>query len=246
VRTLLLIFAHPDDETFLAGGSACKYAEEGVRVVLVTATRGESGKVGDPPQCTREELPAVREEELRRAAAILGIAEVHLLDYRDRDLAAAPPERIRGQLVTLIRRCRPSVVVSFNPDGGNLHADHVAISRFAVDAVSAAADHRWYPETGPAHPAGRLVWTTGRHPWQLAREADIAACPGADFVIDVSAWRDRKAAALRAHATQHQSAARNFFSQPDCDRLLGLEVFRQAAGPVLSRRPLDDLFHGLR
>jgi LmbE family N-acetylglucosaminyl deacetylase len=245
VRTLLLIFAHPDDETFLAGGSVCKYASEGARVVLVTATRGESGKVGEPPLCTQEELPAVREGELRRAAAILGIAEVHLLDYRDRDLAAAPPERIREQLVTFIRTCRPSVVVSFNPDGGNLHADHVAISRFAADAISASADRRWYPASGPPHAAGRFVWTTGRRPWQLAREADIAACPGADFVIDVGAWRDRKAAALRAHATQHQSADRNFFSQPDCDRLLGLEVFRQAVGPNLSRRPLDDLFEGL-
>jgi LmbE family N-acetylglucosaminyl deacetylase len=245
VRTLLLIFAHPDDETFLAGGTVCKYTEEGVRVVLVTATRGESGKVGDPPRCTREELPAVREGELRRAAVILGIAEVHLLDYRDRELAAAPPERIREELVTLVRRCRPSVVVSFNPDGGNLHADHVAISRFAADAVSAAADGRWYPASGPPHAAARFVWSTGRHPWQLAREADIASHPGADFVIDVGAWRDRKAAALRAHATQHQSADRNFFSQPDCDRLLGLEVFRQAAGPCLSRRPLHDLFDGL-
>ena len=74
-RTLLFVFAHPDDETFLTGGVASKYTDEGVRVVLASATRGESGKVGDPPVCSREELPAVREEELRRAAAILGIAE---------------------------------------------------------------------------------------------------------------------------------------------------------------------------
>ena len=73
----------------------------------------------------------------------------------------------------------------------------------------------------------------------------MAAHPGVDFAIDVSRWRDRKAAALRAHATQHRSVERNFFSQPDCDLLLGIEVFRQALGPALPRRPLDDLFDGL-
>jgi LmbE family N-acetylglucosaminyl deacetylase len=245
VRTLLLIFAHPDDETFLTGGSACKYADAGARVVLVTATRGELGKVGEPPLGTREELPAVREGELRRAAAILGIAEIHLLGYRDRELAAAPPEQIREQLVSLIRRYRPAVVVSFDPNGGNLHPDHIAISRFAADAVSAAADPRWLPSAGVPHSTGRLVWPTGRGPWRLVREPDLAAHPGVDFLIDVSAWRNQKAAALRAHATQHESADRNFFSQPDCGRLLSVEVFRQASGPRPSRRPLDDLFDGL-
>jgi N-acetylglucosamine malate deacetylase 2 len=245
VRTLLLIFAHPDDETFLTGGSACRYASHGVRVVLATATRGEAGKAGDPPRCAPDELPALREEELRRAAAILGVSEVHLLGYRDRELAAAPPERIREELVTLVRRHRPSVVVTFDPNGGNLHPDHVAISRFAADAVSAAADPRCLPSAGAPHAVGRVVWPTGRGPWRLVREPDVAAHPGVDFLIDVSAWRDRKAAALRAHATQHQSASRNFFSQPDCERLLSVEFFRQALGPPLSRRPLDDLFDGL-
>ncbi len=244
-RTLLLIFAHPDDESFLTGGVACRYSGDGTRVVLATATLGESGKAGEPPLCTREALPAVREAELRRAAAILGIAELHLLGYHDRELASAPPERVREQLVSIIRKCRPSVVASFDPHGGNLHPDHVAISRFATDAVVAAADPRYVPAAGPAHEVRRLVWTPGRHPWQLVREPDIAAIAGVDFVVDVSAWRERKAAALGAHATQHQSVERNFGAQPDRDRLLGIEVFRQAFGPALARRPLDDLFDGL-
>jgi LmbE family N-acetylglucosaminyl deacetylase len=244
-RTLMLVFAHPDDETFLTGGAACTYADEGVRVVLVTATRGESGKAGEPPICTREELPALREQEMRRAAAILGLAEVHLLGYHDRELASAPPEQIREQLVAIIRRHRPSVIVSFDPNGGNAHPDHIAISRFTADAVSAAADPRWFPSAGPPHATPRVVWPTGRGPWRLVREPDIAAHPGVDFLIDVSACRERKAAALRAHATQHQSAARNFFAQPDCERLLSSEVFRQAMGPPLERRPLQDLFDGL-
>ncbi len=244
-RTLLLIFAHPDDETFLAGGLSCRASSDGTRVVLATATRGESGKAGDPPLCAPAELPAVREAELRRAAAILGIAELHLLGYRDRDLAAAPAERVRAQLVGLIRAVRPSVVVTFDPHGANLHPDHIAISRFASDAVAAAADDRFQPGDRPAYAVPRLAWTPGRHPWQLVREPDIASCPGVDFAIDVSAWRDRKLAALRAHATQHRSVERNFDSQPDRDRLLGFEAFRQAFGPPLARRPLTDLFDGV-
>ena len=59
-RTILCVFAHPDDESFMAAGVACKYAEEGARVALVTATLGEEGGAGDPPVCTKEELPAVR------------------------------------------------------------------------------------------------------------------------------------------------------------------------------------------
>ena len=245
MTTLFLSFAHPDDETFLAGGAACRYAAEGTRVVLSTATLGESGKPGNPPVCTLEELPAVRERELRRAIGLLGIAELHLLGYRDRDLASAPPDRIREQLVALIRRHRPPVVVTFDPNGANLHPDHVAISRFTSDAVAAAGDPRWFPALGDAHTVQRLVWVPGRHPWELARRADLAEQPGVDFVIDVSAWRDRKAAALRAHATQHQSAQRNFFAHADCDVLLGTELFRQAWGPALDRRPVRDLFAGI-
>jgi N-acetylglucosamine malate deacetylase 2 len=244
-RTLLLIFAHPDDETILAGGSACKYTAEGVRVVLATATRGESGKPGHPPVCVPADLPEVRERELRRAAEILGIAEVHLLGHRDRELHLAPPEEIRRQLIQLIRAERPQVVVSFDPNGGNLHPDHIAISRFASDAVAAAADPRWHPGSGPPHDAPRLAWVPGRHPWQLVREPEIGSFPGVDFVIDVGAWRDRKLAALRVHATQHQSVERNFLSQADRDQLLGAEIFRQAFGPVLRRRPAADLFEGL-
>lgn len=239
---LLLSFAHPDDETFLAGGVACRCAEGGGRVVLSTATLGESGKAGDPPLCAPADLAATRERELRRAVALLGISELHLLGYRDRELASAPADRIREQLMVLIRRHCPAVVLTFDPNGANLHPDHIAVSRFTSDAVAAAADPRWCPALGPPYAVRRLVWVPGRRPWELVRRSDLADQPGVDFVVDVSRWRERKAAALRAHATQHQSAHRNFFAQPDCDRLLGTEIFRQAWGPPLAVRPASDLF----
>ena len=103
--TLLFCFAHPDDESFSGAGTAMKYAAEvGFRSVLVTATLGERGKTGDPAICTVEELPACRERELREAVRIIGIDDLHLLGYRDRELAEAPPVDVRQALVTIIRR----------------------------------------------------------------------------------------------------------------------------------------------
>jgi N-acetylglucosamine malate deacetylase 2 len=244
-RGILLSFAHPDDETVLAGGVACRYAEEGGRVVVSAATRGEAGKSGDPPVCSREELPNVRESELREAARILGVRQVELLGHKDRELASAPPERIREQLVRLIRHHRPQVVITFDPNGTNLHPDHIAISRFTSDAIAASADSRWCPDAGEPHQVQRLLWTPPQRFWQLLRLPDIAAAPGVDFAVSIASCAARKALALRAHRSQHLSIDRIFFSPPDVERLLSLELFRQAWGPHLLRRPLPDLFAGL-
>src|SRR5688572_1604398 len=101
---LLFIYAHPDDESFNAAGIARMYADRGADIALVTATRGDAGRAGEPPICCREELPARREAELRDAAAILGVGQVTMLDYLDKHLAEAPPDEIRSQLVVAIRR----------------------------------------------------------------------------------------------------------------------------------------------
>ncbi len=244
-RTILLSFAHPDDETFLAAGLACKYGAEGARVVLSTATLGEAGKAGDPPVCSPEELPAVRKAELLAAAAIIGIRDVRLLGHRDRELPAVEPDTIRRQLVGLIREWRPQVVITFDPNGTNFHPDHIAISRFTVDAIAVAADPRWFPEAGTAHVVRRLVWSPQRRPWQMSRLGNLPAQAGADIVLDVAQYADRKADALRAHRTQAASVNRNFFSQPDWRQLLSTEVFRQAFGPPLPTRPIFDLFDGI-
>jgi N-acetylglucosamine malate deacetylase 2 len=222
-----------------------KYAAAGARTAIVTATRGERGKAGDPAVCAPEDLAACREKELREASAIIGFDELHLLDYRDRELANAPPEEIRQTLVSIIRRVRPTVVLTFDPNGFNVHADHVAISRFTSDAVSAAADPRWLPETGTPHIVSRLLWTPTFPPWDAARFERVDTHPSADFVIDVSEWRERRIAALRAHRTQHLSIDRYFFDQPALDRVLAVETWRQAWGPPLGDRPADDILHGL-
>jgi LmbE family N-acetylglucosaminyl deacetylase len=77
---LLAVLAHPDDEVFRCGGTLALLVRRGVRVHLLTATRGEAGSCGDPPLCTPEELPALRKRELRCACAALGIEPPHLFD----------------------------------------------------------------------------------------------------------------------------------------------------------------------
>ncbi len=242
---ILLMFAHPDDESFIAGGLVRRHADRGGETALVTATRGDAGRVGDPPVCRREELPAIREAELRRAAGILGIADVRLLDYRDKHLAEAPAAGMREALVRRIREHRPHVVISFDPGGMNGHADHVAIARFVVDAVVAAADPRWLGAAGKPYRVPRVLWNAPIPPWEVTRPRDLGEEPGVDFVIDVARQRAAKAAALRAHRTQQVPIDRCFFSKPDVDRILSIEAFRQAWGPALRRVPEDDVLAGI-
>jgi LmbE family N-acetylglucosaminyl deacetylase len=233
---LLLVYAHPDDETFIAGGTIAKVVSAGIHVGLVCATRGQRGKTSG--LCTIEELPAVREAELREAAGILGIHEIELLPYEDQKLSTAPPDEIRRHIVTAIRRQRPQIVISFDPNGGNLHTDHIAISRFTSDAVTAAADPRWYPESGAPHAVDRLLWQSTIHVFDLGRTANPAQQPGIDFLIDTSPFREKKQNALRAHRTQFPGLSK-IFSE---DATLALEAFRLASGPRPVSVPADDLF----
>jgi len=244
-RRLLLVFAHPDDESVFAAGLACLTSDGGGHVALCTATPGERGKVGDPPVCPPERLAAQRQDELIEACRILGISTLRVLGYPDRALAVAPTDLIRRQLVEVIRAVRPQVVVTFEPNGTNLHPDHVAVSRFTSDAVVAAADWRWYPELGAVHAVPRLLWTLPVRPWVALRGESPAALPGVDFAVDVSTCMARKADALRAHRSQHLTIDRIFFSKPDASRLLSVELFRQAFGPPLEAVPAPDVFAGI-
>ena len=105
--TLLAVFAHPDDETFRPGGTLALLAQCGVRVELLTFTHGESGSCGDPPLCTSEELPDVRERELRSACAALGLLPPRLLDHTDGHLQEADAKAMMGHILSIMtdERC---------------------------------------------------------------------------------------------------------------------------------------------
>jgi LmbE family N-acetylglucosaminyl deacetylase len=155
-RRLLGVFAHPDDEVFCAGGTMAQAAEAGAEVMIVSATRGERGQIRDPAAATRGTLGAVREDELRAAAAGLGVQHVQVLDYADGTL---PHHRssLGAVIADVMRQFHPDTVITFGADGGYGHPDHVAISGLATEAFRALArDHnrgqRLYHAVFPPRP----------------------------------------------------------------------------------------------
>ena len=241
----LLIFAHPDDETFVAAGLICRYGAAGASFSLVTATRGDAGGRGDPPLCSREALPERREDELRESATLLGIHHIHILDYHDKRLNDASAPNIRTELANIICRYRPHIVVTFDSNGMNGHPDHIAISRFTMDAVSMAREPRRLPDSIKPYSVQRVLWTSSVAPWETTQPVDLRTEPGVDFLLNVSAHKETKAAALKLYRTQHVPITRCFFSKNDVNDILSRETFRQAHGPPLDQVPCGDVLTGI-
>lgn len=152
--TFLAVHAHPDDEAIGTGGTFARYAAEGIHTVLVCCTRGEEGEIHDPDlgeQEARPRLGAIREGELRAAAALLGIHELHFLGYRDSGMIGTPPnanpanfmnadaDEAAERLATLLRAARPQVVATYDEQGGYGHPDHKMAHRVTHLAIARAA-----------------------------------------------------------------------------------------------------------
>jgi LmbE family N-acetylglucosaminyl deacetylase len=136
--TTVLVWAHPDDETYLSGGAAATLVGQGQRVVAVTATRGEAGGPDTTP-AARLETARIRTAELDRALTLLGVADHVWLDYEDGRCAEADAEPAVRRLVGLFDDVRPDTVVTFGPDGFTGHPDHRTVSRW-VDRALARCD----------------------------------------------------------------------------------------------------------
>lgn len=170
--TFMTIHAHPDDESIGTGGVLARYADEGIRTVLVTCTGGEVGEIGDPTLANPDNLAEIRARELRAACEILGVGHLELLGYRDSGMmgttdnehpdafARADLDVAAGTLVALIRRHRPQVLVSYDEHGFYGHPDHINANRITVKAFARAGDPAAYPEQGlePWQPA-KLYYT---------------------------------------------------------------------------------------
>jgi LmbE family N-acetylglucosaminyl deacetylase len=143
---LLGVFAHPDDETFCAGGTFARYAEQGAEIMVVSATRGQAGQIRDGAVGTRRTIAAVREAELRLACERLGITTVRCLEHVDGTLADAAFPALVEEVAEVIGEFRPDVVITFGPDGGYGHPDHVTISAVTTAACQRAADPRPGPD----------------------------------------------------------------------------------------------------
>ena len=127
--TVLMVWAHPDDETYLAGGLSAALTDAGRRVVCVTATRGEAGG-------TTAGLAQIRTAELEAALKLLGVEEHHWLDYPDGGCASVDDDKAAARIRAVVDDVRPDTVVTFGPDGFTGHPDHQAVSRWVDLAVS--------------------------------------------------------------------------------------------------------------
>lgn len=157
---LMCVLAHPDDESLGNGGILARYAAEGIKTYLVTATRGERGWLGDERDYPGSEiLGKVRENELLDAAEVLDIGYVDFLNYIDGDLDSSHPAEVIAKIVGHIRHTRPDVIVTFGPDGGDGHPDHIAISQFTTAAIVEAANpHSVYYQNMAPHCISKLYY----------------------------------------------------------------------------------------
>ena len=237
------IFAHPDDETFCVGATVAKYADAGVETDLFCATDGDAGKNSGVAVSSRQELAAIRRDEARAAARILGIASVELAGYGDGALQQLDPALLTASIVAFIRRHTPAIVLTFGPEGAPTgHRDHQAISRAATAAFFLAQLRTAFPdqiEQGlTPHRAKRLYY----HAWQYPHKNPSLKLESVPFTarIDATDHRQRKLDAFMAHATQRY--AYDLFVT---DVLLDAEFFAFAAGTPQPRPMIDDLFDGL-
>jgi LmbE family N-acetylglucosaminyl deacetylase len=143
---MLGVFAHPDDETFCAGGTLAKYVAAGWEVMVISATRGQAGQIRDPLAATRHTLGQVREREFYAACKHLGVHHARVLDYMDGTLQDVDGHELTGAIVQIIRAFRPDVVITFGPDGAYGHPDHIAIGAAATRAFEQAGSPRHFPE----------------------------------------------------------------------------------------------------
>ena len=131
------IFSHPDDETSASGGTMPQLIKDGHVVQVVTATRGELGTLGTgDTKISRNELPYVREAELRRNMELIGALPPIILGYKDQDLNKEDPEIVSTKLFAIMSDINPDIVVSFGPSGISGHADHIATHQCTVKAFT--------------------------------------------------------------------------------------------------------------
>ncbi len=148
--TILSVWAHPDDESFSCAGLMAAAVAGGRRVVCVTATRGELGSTDETRWPAGPQLAEVRTKELAACLAELGVTEHIWLDYPDGGCADADEARAIARLRAIAADVRPDTVLTFGPDGGTWHPDHMAVSRWTTAALSGTDAAVHYTSTTPA------------------------------------------------------------------------------------------------
>lgn len=261
---LATVLAHPDDETFGTGGTLIRYASEGVEIHSLCLTEGEQGWNGRPgqPVAPPGQVGATRAAELAEAGRRMGVASVTCLRYPDGGLAGVTEDHVVRDIVRWLRRVRPDVVITWGPDGGYGHPDHIAAGERALRAVELAGIARHEPELGDhvhvkrcyrfvasaefLDAIGVLVPEFAEYMRTLAVKPQRWTRQRLGAAIDVSGFLERKLEAMRAHATQALDYAMWERARASMPAILSEEVyvraFPDAGGPPLER----DLFAALR
>ena len=189
---ILAIAAHPDDIESWCGGTLARAIDAGATVRLLLVSSGDKGSAD--PDADPREITATRETEAREAARRLGIAEVAFLRHPDGDVENT--RELRGELAAWIRRWRPDVLFTHDPEHPEppytFHRDHRAVGRAALDAAYPLARD---PLSFPEHRADGLEPHAVRQVWLFASEAATTA-------VDIAGGFERKIAARLAHASQ--------------------------------------------
>ena len=184
-RHILIVYPHPDDESFSVAGIAAMQAAMGVPITYACLTLGEMGRnLGNPPFATRESLPAIRKQELIAACEAIGIQDLRMMGLRDKTVEFEDDEKMVRLVTDLIEELHPSMIFTFLPKYC-VHPDHEATARAVVEAV-----RRLPKEQRPTLLGAGFANNT---------EQEMGP---ADFVVDIRAFKEQKLNALKAHASQ--------------------------------------------
>jgi len=250
-RTILVVLAHPDDESIACGGTLARLSDAGARIILLCATRGERGGPTGPVR--DDGLAQTRMHELIRAATTLGIAVVILMDHPDGELRWEDVPLFHAEIVAAIRRYAPACVITFAHDGLYWHGDHIGVYERVRTALSSLGDQA-PPMYGVTMPRGMIPritaaalargWTPPQKGfWSLNPDAFGLHSAPPTIVVDVRQWISRKLVAMRSHESQIGHG--HPFDQIDAaqaDEWLGVEhLHRTAAQPMTGDvlAPLD-------
>jgi LmbE family N-acetylglucosaminyl deacetylase len=263
MATLVSFHAHPDDECIACGGTIRKAAEEGHRVVIVVATRGEQGEIPEGLLDQGEQLWQRRVTETYASARILGAQRVEFLGYTDSGMMGTPANEAPGsfwtapvdeaakKLAALLEEERGDVLTCYDEHGGYGHPDHIQVHRVGMLAAELAGTRRVFQST-----INRDQMMRGRAMFaDPAADSDMET-PDIDeetfgmpesiitAAVDVTPYLDDKRRAMRAHASQISEQS-FFLAMPD-DAFaygFGTEWFiREGQGPGITE---TDLMTGL-
>ena len=227
MANILVISAHPDDETLFCGGTLARYAQQGHAVYILETTRGEGGEVGDPPLTSKENLGAFREQEARDAARVLGAEDIFFLPYADPHMEIngvprqidIPLNDFAAAIHEYVNKLSPDLIITHGSNGEYGHPQHIYTHQATrLSMANGLRDIAW------------MSWSAWHEP--SVRERVLNQDDPADIISDISPWHETKVAAAMCHKTQHAMFLRNTGVPSVRDMVWETEAFHIWKGPL--------------